>query len=243
MIHSGTSNKRLIERTTKTILVLLFTSGILSCSEETVEQTTNSEETFTTVTALEGKWKSQCFTGFGNFSSVIDDTSVLSFQIQHIFENSTFDVLFATYSDDTCSTFDKEVDPEASANGVQSFPIPKGFIIGNQFTTIEGNLVTEIDFTFNDGSIKKDIYLLQDNTLYFGLPGTDCFFILTIEEFLTCANIRPELINFNIGYALNGNPVVTPFDSTEPPPGSFSNFDVISITLTVEPLSVPDSPL
>ncbi|HHJ34126.1 MAG TPA: hypothetical protein ENJ87_00020 [Gammaproteobacteria bacterium] len=220
---------------TLNIIPLVLSIACISCGEENRE---SSPETFS---ALEGKWKSQCFPGVVNFNAT-DSSAPQSFRVQHIFKSETYDVTIANYSDNACSSSGIEVNAE-DWTVVSSFPLPTGFTINNEFITDEGDSATEIDFLFNDGSIKKDIYLQRDNTLYFGLPAPECLIPPTNEAYLLCNDIRPGSINFGIGYAQSGEPtVIVPdiFPSTgEPPVGTNANFDFTSISISTPVLSDP----
>ena len=208
------------------IIPLLFAIACVSCSED------NSDSA--SVTKLEGKWKSQCFSAFSNFNSTDDASIPSSIRLQHIFEKDAYDVTIINYDDNSCSTSGIEINAE-DFTAVNSFPIPISFSVGDNILTVDGDIITEINFQYSNGNIKKDVYLMKDSSLYFGQPATECLHITTEETFLLCNEMRPDTINFSVGFALNGEPTVTVPDIFFPsgsPVSTPSNFDISSVTIT-----------
>lgn len=96
----------------------------------------------------------------------------------------------ATYQGNTVSTLiETHSDADCTNLTLTTVPDLESIKIGDIFTSINGVLVTEVDFLTTD---YKTIYLLQDsgNTLYFGkqctLPNTQCL------------NDRPLEINYEL---------------------------------------------
>ena len=150
-------------------LLVLFAIILQSCSSEDGAAKTE----------LEGIWvqcvpSTQTFDFFGNVTTV---TSGPSQKVTTTYQGNTVNILTETHSDADCTSPISTTDPEQES-----------IKIGEKFTSINGVLVTEIDYLKNN---YKTIYLLQDdgNTLYF---GKQCGFINA-----QCANNRPLEINYD----------------------------------------------
>lgn len=140
------------------VLPVLFACVLQSCSsEDSVSKT-----------ELEGSW-ARCIPSiqsFDFFGSVTTMASGPSQKITTTYTGNTVSTLTETHSDADCTN--------PALRAMQELDSIK---IGDIFTSINGVIVTEIDFLTND---YKTIYLLQDNgnTLYFGkqctLPNAQC---------------------------------------------------------------------
>jgi hypothetical protein len=156
--------------------LILLTCILQSCS---------SEDSATT-TELEGTW-TQCIPSvqtFDNFGTVVTMTSGPSKKVTATYQGNTVSTLTETHSDADCTNQTLTTGPEQDS-----------IKIGDEFTSINGVLVTEIDFLIND---YKTIYLLQDggNTLYFGKQCT----LANVQ----CLNDRPLEINYDFpSYKVN----------------------------------------
>lgn len=149
--------------------LILLTCILQSCSSE--DSATKTE--------LEGTW-TQCIPSiqaFDNFGTIVAITSGPSKKVTATYKGNTVSTLTETHSDADCTNLTLTTGPEQE-------PIK----VGDKFTSINGVLVTEIDYLIND---YKTIYLLQDggNTLYF---GKQCDFINA-----QCSNNRPLEINYD----------------------------------------------
>ncbi len=178
-----------------------------------------SEEDSNTTTELEGIWRSQCF-NLQPFNYPLFNTNlsgVLSQRIQHTYNNHTTNSKIVNYSDTSCTSEETLVDSKDS-NFFAAGNIPVTFSFGDSITTADGFTAREIDFTLENGETTLNIYLIQDNTLYFGAIPSQCDVTgATLEERVTCwNNTRPDTINFSLGFAQNGEPVII-----EPPPPTF----------------------
>ena len=150
--------------------LILLTSILQSCSSE--DSATKTE--------LEGTW-AQCVPSiqtFDNFGTVVTMISGPSQKVTATYQGNTVSTLIETHSDADCTNLTLTTGPELES-----------IKIGDKFTSINGVLVTEIDFLTND---YKTIYLLQDggNTLYFGKQCT-----LTNTQ---CSSDRPLEINYDL---------------------------------------------
>ena len=154
---------------------------LLAC----ILQSCSSEDSATT-TELEGTW-TQCIPSiqtFDNFGTVVTMTSGPSKKVTATYQGNTVSTLTETHSDADCTNQTLTTGPEQES-----------IKIGDEFTSINGALVTEIYFLIND---YKTIYLLQDggNTLYFGKQCT-----LANAQ---CLNDRPLEINYDFpSYKVN----------------------------------------
>ena len=168
--------RRYVKNIMNKILLILFACALQSCSSE--DSATKTE--------LEGTWvqcilSTQTYDFFGN---VITVTSGPSKKVTTTYQGNTVSTLTETHSNTDCTNPTLTTGPEQES-----------IIIGDIFTSINGVLVTEIDFLTND---YKTIYLLQDddNTLYFGKQCT-----LTNAQ---CSNDRPLEINYDLpSYKVN----------------------------------------
>ena len=145
-----------------------------------------SSESGTAKTELEGTW-AQCVPStqtFDFFGNVINQTSGPSQKVTTTYQGNTVNILTETHSDANCSNLISTTGPDNDS-----------FTIGNEFTSVNGVIVTEIDFLTNE---HKTIYMLQDggNTLYF---GKQCDFTNA-----QCSNNRPLEINYDLpGFKVN----------------------------------------
>ena len=136
-----------------------------------------SSEDGATKTELEGTWV-QCIPSLQTIDVGGTTVSIISGpsnKVTTTYQGNSASTLIETHSDADCVTL-------ISTTG----PTEEPFKIGNQFTSINGVLVTEIDFSTNN----KTIYLLQDagNTLYF---GKQCDALNA-----QCVNNRPQEIDY-----------------------------------------------
>ena len=160
----------------KIISPILIAFALQSCTSE--DSATKTE--------LEGTW-AQCIPStqtFDFFGNVITVTSGPSQKVTTTYKGSTVSTLTEAHSNTDCTNPTLTTGPEQES-----------IKIGDKFTSINGVLVTEIDFLTND---YKTIYLLQDdgNTLYYGKQCT-----LTNAQ---CSNDRPLEINYDLpSYKVN----------------------------------------
>ena len=169
VLDQSTEFKRYVKYFMNKILLILLACSLQSCSSD--DSTTKTE--------LEGTWvqcipSTQTYDFFGN---VITATSGPSQKVTTTYQGNTVSTLTETHSDTDCTNSILTTGPEQET-----------IKIGDEFTSINGVLVTEIDFLIND---YKTIYLLQDggNALYFGKQCT-----LANAQ---CLNDRPLEINYN----------------------------------------------
>jgi len=140
-------------------ILSLFT--LLSCTSEN-----NTEST-----ALNGTW-AQCIPSVQTVDVAGSTVTTITGPSQEVittYINNTSSKIISTHSDASCSNLT-----------ITREPILETFITGNDVTSNNGVLVTEIDITSPSGSVYKTIYLIQDSgsTLYFGkqctLSNTPC---------------------------------------------------------------------
>lgn len=190
------------------IIALSCLTLLLACSEENTGD----------ASILEGKWKSQCVPVFSQLGFSNIDPEVMARRIQYSFSDNTFSIQVLEYNDNQCNTEATVVEASESDIFALPFNAPDTFVIGEETTTVDDDIVTRIDLTYIDGSTKKDIFLLQDNTLYFGTVDFGCLFAAsTTEELQQCNDVRPDKIEFTFGFAQQGEPVVQPPTPGEPP--------------------------
>ena len=157
-------------------LLVLLTLILQSCSSEDGAA----------ITELEGTWV-QCVPSTQNFDffgNVITATSGPSQKVTSTYQGNSVSIVTESHSDADCTNL------ISTANAKQEI-----IKIGDKFTSINGVLVTEIDYLIND---YKTIYLLQDdgNTLYF---GKQCDFLNA-----QCEDNRPLEISYSFpGFKVN----------------------------------------
>lgn len=168
-----------------TAFLLCLAALVTACSEE------NDDEQ----TALEGDWSSQCIATITGFTS----NTIPARRLQYSFSenNLTLDVL--EYSNDKCTSL------ATTGNSDSIFAAPfspfSSFTIGDEFTLSTGDTVTEINIKLEDSSVIKNIFLLQNDTLYFGATDINCTLTATnTSELQVCYDIRPDSINFTTAY-------------------------------------------
>jgi len=172
----------------KKLLILIFFFTLQACNHDDGAST-----------ELEGSWASICITsispslGFDLFDSTF--TGPPSSRIIHTFHGNSTSTAVEIYTDTDCINLDSTVSTIESNLFVNVDDIPITFKTGEQITSANGVQVKEIDFITANGTIIKNIYLLQDdnNTLYFGIG-------VCSAPLGTCPNERPTEIFYDFPY-------------------------------------------